>query len=214
MSPLPKGSRLRRPTARAETLGPRISRFQQFLRDFLLDDNEALRRPHPVFDSAVLMTRAHYEVRRLASYLLVFLQSDLNLLGTASVGALTKEVEIPRHLLHRGAESERSLFDALVHVTEERFVCGEPGGVQELDVTTAGASSLGLLVHHSQAGPSLFNDGVSVELVDDQLILVLVSRLNSEMRLALSNRLVLRPRELDPLHAIARSALADEREHR
>ena len=128
--------------ARAEGLGPRISRFDQFLRDFLLDDDEALRRPHRVLDSAVLVTRPHHEVRRLASDLLVLLQRDLDMVCTASIVAFTNELEIARHLLDVSAiEAERSLLDALVHITEERFVCGQPGGVQERDVTTARASS-------------------------------------------------------------------------
>jgi len=80
-------------------------------------------------------------MRRLASDLLVFLQRDLDMVCTASIGAFTKELEITRRLLHvMGVEAERSLLDALVHVTEERFVCGQPGGVQERDVTTALAS--------------------------------------------------------------------------
>ena len=125
-------TRRRRSAARTGGLCPRISRFEQFLRDFLLDDNEALRRPHRVFDSTVLVTRPHNEMRRLASDLLVFLQRDLDMVCTASIVAFTKELEIPRRLLDVSAvEAERSLLDALVHLTEERFVCGEPGGVQD-----------------------------------------------------------------------------------
>ena len=84
-------------------------------------------------------------MRGVASDLLVFLQRDLDMVGTPSIVAFTNELEIARHLLDVDAiEAERSLLDTLVHVTEERFVCGQPGGVQERDVTTALASSYDL----------------------------------------------------------------------
>jgi hypothetical protein len=59
-------------------------------------------------------------MRGVAAYLLVLLRRDLNTVCTASIVALAKKLEISRCLLDvRGVEAERSLLEALVHVTEK-----------------------------------------------------------------------------------------------
>jgi len=107
----------------------RVVRNQRLGGWLLVDDEEAIRAPHDIFESGVLMARHDREAIVLSANLFVFSESnDDALLATdlIIVRTATLAVELECRLIVRKARRLVHLFDFLIDLANERLVACLP----------------------------------------------------------------------------------------